>query len=196
MRNLSRAAWLIAIMIAAGACEAPFMKAAPEGGAAQAADANQATIIFMRPSLLGTAERAAVFDVTSPENKFVGIVWTRTKVAYRTAPGKSMFMLVGETADFLQADLEAGKTYYAQVTLKLSFSKNKIGFSAVDYNELDTEEFEDGEALCELVENTPEAFAWARENMADVKKKRAEYLPKWHKKPAVDKAVLNPEDGM
>ena len=188
--------WLIAIMIAAAACEAPFMKAAPEQNAAQGPDANEATIIFMRPSLLGTDERAAVFDVTSPENKFVGIVWTRTKVLYRTTPGKSMFMLVGEQADFLQADLEAGKTYYAQVILKLSFSKNKLGFSAVDHEELDTEEFEEGEALCELVENTPEAYAWAAENMADVKKKRAEYLPKWHKKSVVDKAVLRPEDGI
>src|SRR5678815_5415246 len=81
-----------------------------------AAKPDQALVIFMRSSAMGGAVQASVFDVSGAGEKLVGIVSTGTKVGYYVAPGERTFMVVSEAADFMQANLVAGRTYYALVT--------------------------------------------------------------------------------
>src|SRR3954466_9873239 len=77
---------------------------------------NEATIVFMRSSFMGSAISASVFDVSQGSSKFIGIVQNGTKVAYSVPPGEHVFMVASESADFMKATLLPGKTYYALVT--------------------------------------------------------------------------------
>lgn len=61
----------------------------------------------MRPSNYGGAIQVTVFDDT----RYIATVSADTHVAYQAEPGKHTFMVVSEAADFMNADLTAGKTY-------------------------------------------------------------------------------------
>lgn len=73
-------------------------------------------IVFMRPSSIGYAIQSSVFEVKGDDVHLAGIVAAKKKVAYQVEPGKHLFMVVGESADFMSAELEKDKTYYALVT--------------------------------------------------------------------------------
>lgn len=81
--------------------------------------AGTATVVFMRPSLFGGAIQSSVFDITDGGDSLVGIVSAGKKVAASTAPGHRRFMVIGESADFMDAELAAGKTYHARVEPRL-----------------------------------------------------------------------------
>lgn len=55
-----------------------------------------------------------------------------TKVAYHTEPGEHMFMVIAESADFMQATLEAGKTYYAQIVPRPGVWKARFSFRPIN----------------------------------------------------------------
>lgn len=65
--------------------------------------ADQSQIVFLRSTFVGSAIQSSVFDVTSGEPEFVGIVSNDTKLAYTVSPGEHVFMVVSEAADFMQA---------------------------------------------------------------------------------------------
>ena len=77
--------------------------------------ADQATIIFLRPARAGTT--TSLFELRGSEQRFIGLLVTDTRLVYRTAPGRTRFMVIGLSADFLDADLAAGKTYQVAVLL-------------------------------------------------------------------------------
>ena len=106
---------LMLIVIAFSGCASSLMKPIPKGSESYMPGPEEATIIFMRPYFFGGAIQSSVFDVTTQENKLVGIVSAYKKVAYKTTPGKHMFMVVSESADFMPAEFEGRKTYYALV---------------------------------------------------------------------------------
>ncbi len=81
--------------------------------------ASKARIVFLRPSYVGSVISASVHDVSSAETKFIGISTRWAKLAYDVDPGERTFMVVSETADFMQGNLTAGKTYYALVTPRM-----------------------------------------------------------------------------
>jgi hypothetical protein len=63
-------------------------------------------IIFMRPSFVGGAIQSSVFELRPDGDKFVGIVSSKTKIAYATEPGPHLYMVTGENADFMRAQSE------------------------------------------------------------------------------------------
>lgn len=70
-------------------------------------------VVFIRASGLGSAAQSSVFDVTdSGPPVLIGILAAKKKMAYRTMPGRHMFMIVGENADFLDSNLAPGKVYH------------------------------------------------------------------------------------
>ena len=197
MKHLSSLLWLLAITVASSGCiSSSLMKPAVGDAASYTPKGNEATIIFMRPSVFGGAIQSTVVDATAANIKLVGIVSARTKVAYKTSPGEHLFMVVGEAADFLKADLAAGKTYYALVTPRMGVWKARFSLKAIHKDQLGTEDFKDWDSSTKLVENTPKSHAWAAENMTDIQEKKAEYLSKWNSKPLADRPVLHRQDGM
>ncbi len=157
-----------------------------------------AKVVFMRVGKMGGAISASVFDVTEPgEPKFIGIVRQSSKVAYPVKPGLYTFMVISEAADFMQAAVLGGKTYYALVTPRMGVWKARFSFQPVRGEEIGTKKFAGWERGTRLVTNTPDSLAWAKNNAADIADKRTRYWPEWSSKSEKDRAAqtLNADDG-
>ncbi|HEX6156330.1 MAG TPA: hypothetical protein VFZ54_09930 [Burkholderiales bacterium] len=190
-----RTCLIVALAVALAAC----------GGAAQMIPAGEppamrpgeALVVFMRPSNFGGLVASSVFDVTTPETKFVAIVYPGQKFAHAVAPGEHTFMVIGESADFMRATVTAGRTYYALVTPRVGVWKARFSFRPVRESELGGSEFASWDATTQFVTNSPASLDWAQKNAADVNSKRSEYWAEWMSKPAHQQAsqTLNPPDG-
>jgi hypothetical protein len=93
-----------------------------------------------------------------------------------------MFMVVGENADFMKADLLPDKTYYALVRPRMGWWKARFSLSPIRQSQLDSEEFIKWNGDCDLMNNTEESYQWAKENEASLISKREKYLPAWKAK--------------
>ncbi len=188
---------LLSIGLAACAGSGTMMQpTAPQE--APAAKADEALVVFMRSSFVGSAISASVFDVTGPgEPRFIGIVNNGTKVGYPVKPGEHTFMVVSEAADFLQAKVTPGRTYYAMVTPRMGMWKARFSIRPVRGSELGGSEFAGWNSGTQYVSNTPQSRNWAASNAADISRKRTSYWSEWSSKSADQRAsqTLNPEDG-
>ncbi|WGL15265.1 hypothetical protein PVT68_10830 [Microbulbifer bruguierae] len=168
-----------------------------------APDPNKAQVVFMRSSFVGSAINASLFEVTGEGNEFIGIMANGTKISHEVEPGEHTFMVVSEAADFMRADLQAGKTYYAMVTPRMGAWKARFSFQPLSKDGEDefstsSPKFGDWVAGTKLVENTPQSLQWAENNAASVSKKKEAYYTKWQAKDADEQArqSLKASDGI
>lgn len=161
------------------------------------AGADQATVVFMRSSFVGSVVSASVWDVTGPQAQFVGIINNGTQFHYPVAPGSHRFMVVSEAADFMEADVAAGKHYYAMITPRMGVWKARFSFDPQTGAELDSADFKTWKSETTPVVLSPKAEAWAAKSKADAEKKRQEYWPKWTAKEAHQRESqsMKPADG-
>lgn len=171
------------------------MRAVPPGQAKSAPDEGKAMVVFMRPATLGFAIQSSVFEIIDNDPSLVGVVAAKKKVGYQVDPGSHLFMVVGESADFMSAELEANKTYYALVTPRIGVWKARFSLDPVSAQELDAPEFTKWFDACEWVEKTPESDAWASAHMDSIKSKQTEYYDKWMSKDSSRRPKLAPQDG-
>lgn len=165
--------------------------------------AGKAQVVFMRASFVGSAVQAVIYDATGGSAEFIGIISNGKKLAYSVDPGQHVFMVVSEAADFLEADLAGGKTYYAMVTPRMGAWKARFSLSPVrnggegDF-QYQSDKFQGWLRDNKFSENTAESNAWAVENHSSVLEKQARYWPAWQEKSATDIAerTLNPDDGV
>ena len=156
--------------------------------------ADEAIVVFLRPKGLAGAIQAAIYEVEEPEPaKLIGLVAAMKKVAYRTTPGRHVFMSVSEDADFITANLAAGKVYYVVVkaeggTWKSNFSLKPV--RAVGHAAL-------AKPLSETawVAVTADSLAWAQENAKDIEEKQLRSYRLWLRKPSFERLALFPDDG-
>jgi len=156
---------------------------------------DKAMVVFLRPSGLGFGIQSSVFEVTDNQPLLVGIVAAKTKIAYEVQPGNHLFMVIGENADFMTADLLPNRTYYVQVEPRMGLWKARFGLQPVSEKELNAPEFKSSLAECKWVGKTEDSENWARGNMASIQSKRAEYYPDWVKQPNAEKPHLSQQDG-
>jgi len=152
-------------------------------------------IVFMRPSGFGFAIQSSVFEVKHNNVLLAGIVAAKKKVAYQVDPGKHLFMVIGESADFMSAELEENKTYYALVTPRMGLWKARFSLKPVHSDELNSSQFTDWIENCEWVEISPQSEYWASSNMGSIQSKRTEYYQDWMQKDASERPKLLPQDG-
>nr|WP_202410430.1 hypothetical protein [Pseudomaricurvus sp. HS19] len=164
---------------------------------------DKAQVVFMRDTFVGSAINASLYDVTNEEPVFIGIISNATKVSYATSPGKHTFMVVSEAADFMEADLSAGKTYYSLVTPRMGawkarFSMWPIKSSSGAQYRTDSPEFKQWQANTKNAQLTEKAEAWFAANKSSIVAKQKKYEAAWNQKSAEDLAerTLNPEDGL
>ena len=136
----------------------------------------KALIIFLRPSKKARKIKSSIFDITSGKNEVIGIASGRTKIAYSTDPGEHRIIVIGESADFMKADLEAGKTYYGVIRTRMGVWKARFSLFPVRQAELDREEFRSWNSASPLIENREKSVAWAEKHAKSIEKKRAKYL--------------------
>lgn len=172
---------------------APAQQRVAAAPAAAVADDTSSRVVFMRVSKQSSGANASLFDVTEPgAPKFIGNVNAATKISYPLNPGIYTFMVVGETADFMQATIVGGKTYYALVIPRAG--AKRFAIEPVRRNEIGGKEFLTWDRGTKLMTDTGTAQGF---NAAEVSDKRNRYWQDWGKKAPGERAELtiNAEDG-
>jgi len=188
---------VLALALGFGGCAGKVkrMDVAPEGKGIEAPQSGKSQVIFMRPSGMGYAVQSSVFEIKNNKPSIVGIVAAKTKVAYEVEPGEHLFMVVGESGDFMAATLEADKTYYAMVTPRMGWWKARFSLKPVHKGELSSDQFKAWLDECQLVELSKDTEVWAKENSENVQQKYDKYYKAWLEKEAAERPKLSPEDG-
>lgn len=164
---------------------------------------DEAQVVFMRSSSVGSAINASLYEVTGGDIKFIGIIANGVKVVHKTTPGKHVFMVVSEAADFMEADLSSGKNYFGITTPRMGAWKARFSLWPIksspeaDYSTA-TPKFKKWVKKTKLVENSEKSLSWYERNKESVKKKYEKYWAVWKTKPASDvsRRTLAPEDGI
>ena len=141
------------------------------------------------------AVQSSVYEIVNDKPVLAGIVAAKTKVAYRTKPGTRLFMTLGENADFMTADLQPNKTYYAYVAPRMGAWKARFVFEPKTAKDLESAEFKSDFETCKWVEVSDESLRWLSENMSSIQSKRTEYYQDWLKQPANERSRLLANDG-
>jgi hypothetical protein len=198
MNNLLRAPLTFVVSLAAvgvmgcGHHGAKGMTVVPTANTTAAT--SEAVVVFVRPSNFGGAIQSEVFEV--PEGQpaqLIGILGAKKKLVYRTTPGRHMFMIVGESADFMDSQLEGGKLYYAEGIVRMGVWKAR--FSLKPLHPADKADLDKWLAASEWVEMNADSATWMQANAADIEAKRTAYFVKWTAKPDAERPALLPADG-
>ena len=192
MTRSLKLAFVAAILILLQACTSAHLKPVADPAKAMKPQSGKALVVFIRDSAFGGAIQSSVFDGET----YISTVSSGTRVAYQATPGEHMFMVIGESADFMKANLLAGKTYYATVDPRMGVWKARFSFIPIRKGK-PFSEIQSMLDSTDLMEPNAEGFQWAKDNAADIRAKRLEYLAKWKAKAASAQAqqTLNPEDG-
>ena len=183
-------------------CASVTMNIAPEQTLVEVKP-NESQVVFFRSSFFGSAIGSSIYEIKGEDAQFLGVLNNGNKIAVKTSTGKHLFMVVSEAADFMNADLAGGKTYYAIVTPRMGAWKARFSMwpvstdAASEFNTTDGK-LEKWMADTSLVTTSDAARAWYQKNRESVDSKMREYLPVWNQKSAGDKEkrTLKPEDGM
>jgi hypothetical protein len=167
------------------------MRSMPADQVSVKAPADQAAVVFLRSAQTGTT--TSLFEVRTPdENKFIGLLVNDTRLVYLTAPGRTRFMVVGLSANFLDAQLDAGKTYQVAVIFGDS-AQEHFRLRPVRPGEEPPAAIKACMDSCKWVENGDRSQAWSREHANSIQRKKMQYLPMWEARP--NRAVLLATDG-
>jgi hypothetical protein len=148
----------------------------------------KALVVFVRPAYVGYAIQAVVYDA----EQFIGVVSRHTAVPYQAEPGAHRFMVVSEAADFADAELGEGRTYFLEVVPRMGAWRARFSLIPLP------EPARSGDISAALREATvvapnDDGRRWSANNHASAMKKKAAYEPKWLQK--ADRPVLHVDDG-
>ncbi len=155
---------------------------------------DEAGIVFFRATTFGGAIQAPIIEASEGGKlNFVAIVSAGKKYLHRTTPGKHLYVVGGESSEMLEADMDAGKTYYVYVSPRMGWVKARFVFMPVP-NASD-EAFKKDLAWCDWVQNTPEGQAWFSDNLPSLQAKYADAQKEHNEAKPEDKKVIKPEYG-
>lgn len=183
------------LMLSACSGSVKNMRRVPTNRIASVLEAGKSMIIFLRPSGLAYAIQSSVFEIKGDKPTLVGIIAAKKKVSYQLEPGKHLFMVIGENADFMSANLEANKTYYALISPRMGLWKARFSLQPIHTNKLKSAEFIAWLKGCERVEKTSDSDKWAISNMPSIQSKYHEYYAEWVNKVLSEKPHLLSQDG-
>ena len=172
-------------------CASPNMKLSQPANAIEQAPQDKVLVTFIRPSRLGFAISAAVYD---GEN-FIGFVPYQTRLDYLAEPGEHIFMVVSEAGDFMKADLLAGKQYFVKVVPRMGAWRARFSILPIHKADLATPEVQQWIQEAKPVENIEAAYEWAKENQPSAMHKKEVYFEKWMEKDEQARPYLAPDDG-
>lgn len=189
------------VLLASGCASTKMMVQEDQALVVPAADRSQ--IVFLRSTFVGSAIQASIYDVTAGEPEFIGILSNNTKLAHTVDPGKHVFMVVSEAADFMEADLSAGKTYFSMVTPRMGawvarFSMHPVRNGGTGEFQYSSDRFQGWLAKTKFVENTAESYAWFEAGRDSIKGRQEKYWAVWQTKTpeALAERTLIPDDGV
>jgi hypothetical protein len=185
----------LAVLLAGCEGTVQHMREVPATAAPAAPEPGRAMVVFMRPSGLGFAVQSSVFEIKDNFPSLVGIVAAKTKVAHQVAPGKYLFMVIGENADFMTAEVAAGKTYYVRVEPRMGMWKARFGLQPVAQKDLASAELASDVKECRWVEKNAASESWASGAINSIQSKHREYYPDWLKQSEAERPHLRADDG-
>ena len=186
---------VVAMMLFVG-CTRP-MKVMPQG-TSYAPKSDKALMIFLRPSYDDRYrhESPGIYIRQGDQLELVALSSAWSKIAYYARPGRNIYMVDGETADFLQADVVANKTYYVQVSPRMGIASGRYSLRAV---KKDNAELASWLNRCNYYEKTPKAAEYEKSWAEHAKGKWDTYFREWDNYPAATKdeykQILRAEDG-
>jgi hypothetical protein len=187
--------FVVAVFLSGCAGTVKNMRAVPPEGVTATPEEGKSMVVFMRPSGLGFGVQSSVFEIKGEDPILAGIVAAKKKVAYQLEPGKHLFMVLGESADFMSAELEPDKIYYAHVTPRSGWLKARFSLKPVHSDELNSSQFNKWLESCKWVKLSDSSHDWARNNMPNIQSKYKRYYKKWNKKESSNRPKLLPKDG-
>jgi hypothetical protein len=188
--RLGSTAVIVLGLVLAGCLSLRGMRQVPAERVNLTPPADQAAVVFLRAANVGTT--TSLFEVRAPEDTFIGLLVNDTRLVYLTAPGRTRFMVVGLSANFLDAELEAGKTYQVAVILGPD-AEEHFRLQPVRPGAAPSKGVQLCLESCTWVENTDRSQAWYRQHATSIQRKKARYLPLWEKRP--NRPVLLAGDG-
>jgi hypothetical protein len=141
----------------------------------------RAVVVFIRPTEDSELTQSTVYDIRDDGDHFVGIVSASSRVAYMAPAGRHTFMVVGEAADFMYAELAEGKTYYVHVEPRIGWWKSRFSLIPIRRFQIESPEFQAWDSV-ELLAPGPECDQWVQDNVDSIIEKRNTYLVEWYKK--------------
>ena len=166
-----------------------MVKATP----AQELSASKALVYFMRPSGFGFAINFQIWE----GYKLIGLSQAKSYFAYQCEPGKHLFIGRAENKRALEADLEAGKSYYIITQVKMGGWKARMAFIPVNR---DSEYWDKVELykkkLNFIVPNEEEIGKWTAKREAEIREEIDE-ITDYIKTPEGQKYIvyIGKEDG-
>jgi hypothetical protein len=88
---------------------------------------DKALVYFMRPSAYGFAVNFQIWD----GDHFIGLSQAKSYFAYACEPGTHLFLGIAENKVAVEADVEAGKTYYVGTNVRTGVWKARVLFTPV-----------------------------------------------------------------
>jgi len=165
------------------------------------ASKQKAKIVFMRTSFVAGAINAELFEIAKGKMKFIGSIPMGSKIVHETTPGKKVFMAYGTAADFMIADVRAGKTYYSVVRPNWGtggFAPTPVRRDGTTDFNTDSPDFKEWVSGTELLEPIPaDAKAWFKKEQKNILTVYKEYWKRFKTKNPNEKAArtLTPKDG-
>lgn len=149
---------IIAALLLTG-CASPLMDSIENPDNAIPKD--KAVITFIRTSSFGGAIQAPVArEKNGDDVDFVGVSSTGTQIRDVVDPGEYNYVVSGENADVLNANVEANKAYYVRVEPRLGFWKARFVLYKVTSDELKEAKQQQKIKDCKVVELNEGGKQW------------------------------------
>ncbi|MDR3175917.1 MAG: hypothetical protein LBU06_05240 [Desulfovibrio sp.] len=153
-------------------------------------------IVFFRPSALGGVFHSPVLEVKQDGSlNFIANVAAKAKFLHKTNPGKHLYLIDGEFGYFMEAELDAGKIYYAYVIPKIGWWRPRFDFTPVTNMDLISETFQSDFAQCKWYENTMEGNNWFLSNKPSLEKRYSNLIYRYQNIKLENKVKMLPEYG-
>ena len=170
------------------------MRAVPAGQANVRPPADRAAVVFLRPSLTTGTHSASLFELRpGTEDRFVGILTAETQMVDYVPAGRTRFMVLGRGAEFLDAELQAGKTYVVALMPPPAGSSDSYFALVPVRGEARAASIRQCSESCTWVENTDQSRAWSQRTWYSIQAKKTAYLPKWEAR--AERPTLRAADG-
>lgn len=201
MKTKSWMLLLLATTMLLGGCATPKLMNDAESQAIPQPAAGKAAIVFMRTSFVAGAISAEIIDIENGELSLVGGLPMGKKIVHFTDPGEKVYMAYGTAADFMIANVEAGKTYYSIVRPNWgsgAFIPTPVRTDGSSDFNTGIEEFQKWVDETDLLVKRPDADAWFEQNRAKYQDRYERYWQKFETKtPAqIAERTLTPADGL
>src|SRR5467141_3229468 len=97
---------VVALGLLLAGCTAPLrgMRELPAAHVNITPPPDQAALVFMRGKAGGSIS-TSLFDLREPPDQFIGILVYESRLLYLTTPGRTRFMVVGQSASFMDVVL-------------------------------------------------------------------------------------------